>query len=183
METNEHREKFKQVAKILGFKFNALYDHGDQLEKGNQTLFVRYEGHSVRDNKYSITAGVKNNNAHNCSVSTEDLTLNIKLTNKKSVEQIANDITKRLIPDANIYLDRVNKRVKEYNEYTEKVNSNLKTVMKIVGGSAQGETLSFYADEHNFYGRIQASSDTVQLTLNSLPVNLMVKILKVLENE
>ncbi len=191
MSNLENREKFKQVAKLIGMKYDNgdnKYDHADTASQGALSVFVRYSPWNHKG-KWHISASVaRANKIYLRDEEKRELTLSINVSETKSAEQIAKDIEKRLMPSAKKYFELVSEKLASHDEYENAIVENCKAIQKVTGGklpeAGQSSTMHFSKrDDDNqldLYGNVQVMRDSCYLEIRNLPVEKAAEILKML---
>lgn len=103
----------------------------------------------------------------------------INVSASKSAEQIAADITRRLLPDAERVFALVNERIHAANTYEFKCNSLMQDLCDIVNGpnfvlskhEIESKQINLGGVSAGGYGTAKISSDSVSFSLSSIPAD------------
>jgi len=174
----------KQTSLALGYTSDPSRENDDmwgyRAVKDGTSLFFR---HKPNTKQIQITGNVdRSNEVYISNGNRDELTLAINVSTSKCYQQVVKDVERRLIPSIKSYKTIVDAKLAVTDEYKKNVEDNIALADSIIGSSkgfrADTDTTSFTSD--TFYGSIQMSSDTCQITLRSLPISVMEEVLKVL---
>lgn len=107
----------------------------------------------------------------------------------KSPAQLARDITRRLLPDYLPLWEKAAQQVRDREEHERKVLALRAELVPLFPGARVGpehsndvdRTISFHLANHNGYGEVKLSSDTVELHLRSIPAALAKSIARAIQ--
>lgn len=178
--TTELQKKIELAAKLLGGTSTHREDWATTLNLDGFSLFIRL-------NSDKLTPMLSVPRSNEVYTSQHGYVTSINIGKQKTAEQIAQDIKRRLLPDALKYRDMINERLREHDSYLASQSSIKDRSCKALGiESSDGQTVTGYVNrdqETEVYTRVRANRNTVDLELTGLSIEQVEAIGKVLRKK
>ena len=171
------QEKLIEVCKILNCNYENKIDWSFTLKFDKGGLWTRMH---ERETHFEFSCCVPRSHL----VYSKDKPSKIKVSKAKTPEQIAKDLSRRMLPSFNEYADKINEALARHDEWTGKRKNLLHEVCIVFYGEAKNITdecseKTGYCNEH--YVRIRASENTVNLNVDGLSLEQVKKIVEVIK--
>jgi len=191
---NPNADKLIAALKLLGIKADRPYDHGVSAQLSpNQELWARVGDYDLKSGKYSITCSSNAKLFREISISQyQNITIGVATT--KTVEQIAQDIEKRILKTEQFSLNNLYliKRMVEDAEYHRDLSNNIQffadnsgLIFKTNDNGEVSNTASEWKNTKQGYLSIKAevssNIDYCEMTIRGLTQNQWVQVLKVIK--
>ncbi|MEO0166581.1 MAG: hypothetical protein ABIL39_10650 [candidate division WOR-3 bacterium] len=183
MNKEELKQKMEKVAEILGYQFLIKEEFAYfvcSLKKDNCEIMITQHDYPPSDKeKIIVSSSYPKSEFCRYYLKPEDI-IQIKISEKKSPEQIANDIKRRFLPPYLIKLEKITKEIEKLdNYYKEKFNA-LNKIANRFGWKVVNGQIDFDYKNHREIDKIEEYDDKKVRISFVIEPEMAIKFLEIL---